>query len=170
MVFVVIAFSGFRRPKRPQRSPQHSPTGLQGIPKTTQEGPKTAQEAPKTAQKAPRTAPMDQSKIDLGCLPLSMEPAYSFGGSAQSCDILQHRHPYCHFWLKPFLAVCAFAQGLDCARVGPRAQRKHIVIIDCGTSEAQPGRLDRTNRRSSFTLRVVAAIARETVVRGSFSR
>ena len=91
---------------------------------------------------------VDQSKIDLGCLPLSMEPAYSFGGSAQSCDILQHRHPYCHFWLKPFLTVCAFAQGGRAAAIRREKDKDFlviilIVIIDCGTSEAQPGRLDR---------------------------
>ena len=79
------------------------------------------------------------------------------------------------FWLKPFLAVCAFAQGGRAAAIRREKDKDFlviilIVIIDCGTSEARPGRLDRTNRRSSFTLRVVAAIARETVVRGLFSR
>ena len=35
---------------------------------------------------------------------------------------------------------------------------------------AQPGRLDRTNRRSSFTLRVVAAIERDSAERDSLDQ
>ena len=74
-----------------------------------------------------------------------------------------------------FWRFVPFAQGGRAAAIRREKDKDFlviilIVIIDCGTSEAQPGRLDRTNRRSSFTLRVVAAIARETVVRDSFSR
>ena len=52
---------------------------------------------------------------------------------------MHHRHPYCHFWLKPFFWRFVPLRKDSTAPASARERRiKQIVVIDCGPPRPSP--------------------------------